>query len=259
MSTGNQYVGPPGSGYAAPEREVGFGEMLSVLWRPEGIMRRVAANRQVLLGLIVPVLLAAIGVIGTLLTLRTSLQGVFDNPAFQDAVRQLPPGALEQFQSTVTVSGTLGALLSPFIMWLLTAGLVYLAARLLGGNGSFPAMLAVAGVAMLPQLLQNLINLPLSLITTPQIVGAAAGGGAVLGGGLLGIITTVASIVLGLGSLVWWIALTIVGTRFAMGFGDYGRPSGACALSCGGCLSLGLFLIFALVAIFSLTASGVGG
>ncbi len=236
MSTGDIYpTGPGGGPYAAGgDREVTFGDLARVLTAPADVMARVARQRKVVLGLAVVALLAGIGLISSLIGIATgAARNALDSPQ----LRQLPPETRQFAENIGAVSSPIGAVLGPFILWLLISGLVYLAARVFGGRGPFAAMLAVAGVALMPMVLSSLVGLLLSALGA--LVGANAGVAA-----LLGLVNFVVSLI----ALVGVFALVIIGTRFAQGL-TYGQSGGACALSCGGCVGLVLLLFIVLVAL----------
>lgn len=254
MTTESMYPGDPGGPvYPVNDREVTFADVPAVLWRPADVLARVARQSRVLLGLAVVALYAAIGLLSWLISLATgSVTNQLDSPQ----LRALPAGTRELILNAASVLGPLFSVVWPFLVWLLIAGFVWVAARILGGRGSFTAMLAVAGVALVPMVLSALISLPFSAVQgviqgQMNPADPSAGLGAAAGAGLIALLLLIVS----LAALVWLFALVIIGTRFAMNLDGYGRSSGACALSCGGCL--GISLLF--VVVFAVLAAAVGG
>lgn len=243
MTTGEMYpTGPGGDLYAPREREVGLGEMFKVLWSPVDVLRRVAHNRQVLLGFAAVSLVAALGLISSLIQVASgTVANQFDTPEF----RQLPPDLQEMISNSVSVAAPIGAVLQPFILWALISGLVYLAARILGGRGPLTAMLAIVGLSFLPSALSTLVGIPIAIITGSVNPTSGAGLAGVIGVGAIGGLIALAI-------LVWQIALVIIGTRFAQNLDSYGRSGGACALSCGGCLGIAVLLIVGVTALVAL-------
>jgi hypothetical protein len=240
------YPGDPGGPvYPVNDREVTLADVPAVLWRPADVLARVARQSRVLLGLAVVALWAAIGVISSLITLAT---GGVANQLNDAQLQALPAETRELIVGAASILGPLASVVSPFLFWLLIAGFVWVAARILGGRGSFTAMLAVAGVALVPMVLSALISLPFSAVQgviQGQLNPAdpSAGLGAAAGAGVIALLLLLVS----LAALVWLFALVIIGTRFAMNLDGYGRSAGACALSCGGCLGIFVLLIVGLV------------
>lgn len=243
MTTGEMYpTGPGGDLYAPREREVGFGEMFKVLWSPVDVLRRAAHNNQVLLGFASVSLVAALGLISSLIQVASgTVANQFNTPEF----RQLPPEIQEGISNAVSVGGPIGAVLQPFILWILISGLVYLAARILGGRGAFTAMLAIVGLSFLPSALGTLVSTPIAIITGAVNPTSGAGLAGLMGVGLIGALIAFAV-------FIWQIALVIIGTRFAQNMDSYGHSAGACALSCGGCVGVCVLFIVGLVALVAL-------
>jgi hypothetical protein len=241
MSAGQFYTDGPGDGLdASSEREVGFGDIPRVLWSPVDVLARVARQRRVLLGLAVVALWAALGLLSALVQIATGAQTL---QLQSRQLQNLPPETRQFVENAVPVLTPVFGVLFPFVFWFLIAGLVYLAGRVLGGRGAFTAVLAVVGVALLPNVIGSIVGIPLSAVQ-------GALGTDTPGLGLL-------SLILSIAVLAWVVALVIIGTRFAHGL-SYGQSSGACALSCGGCLGLSLLLLVGIVALAAVLGGSSG-
>ena len=221
MATGEMYPTGMGGMSGLGERDVRFGEVFSVLWRPVEVLARVARRRQVLLGFGVVALAALLSLVNALISIAT---GAAETTLNDQQFRDLPPEVRQQVEDLtrgfVTVGGPVFSVLSPFLFWVLVSGLVWLAARMLGGRGPFSAMLAIVGVALVPTLVGSIVSIPITAMTG-ALGGGNTGAGVFASVGLGGIGLIVSLIV-----LVWEIALVIIGTRFAQNLDSYGRSGG---------------------------------
>ena len=209
-----------------------------------------AEERRVLLAFGVTALYAALGLVsGALVFLGGSLQERFEAQG-----QPLPPG-FEDFIAAYSVIAIVLAVLTPFVYWLLVAGLMHLVTRFFGGNGPFSGTLAVVGVAQAPLVLSSVLAIPLTglqIALTPQDV-AAADPSLGLAGGLVGL----ASGLIGLAAFLWFAALVVVGSSFARRVG-YGESAGSCAISCAGCFGLIIVVSVAIVALVAIVAGASG-
>lgn len=221
---------------------------LAVLWAPVVTLADVARERRVLLAFGVTALYAALGLVsGALVFLGGSFQAQFEAQG-----QPLPP-AFENLAVAFSVLALVFTVLSPFLFWLLVAGLMHLVTSFFGGSGPFSGTLAVVGVAQAPLVVSAALAIPLTgaqVVLAPQDAADPALG---LAGGLVGLVSGL----IGLGASLWFAALVVVGSSFARRIG-YGESTGSCAISCAGCLGLIIVVSVALVALVA-GASGSAG
>ena len=149
----------------------------------------------------------------------------------------LPPELLENLVVVTEVATLVFAALSPFVWWIAVSLVMQLATRLFGGNGPFPEMLAVVGVAVVPLAVGSLVQ---ALATGLHVaLGVESTAGMVTGllGGLFA-----------LGTFVWHVVLVVIGAAQARRIG-YAESAGSCAVSCAGCLGLIILVAVVLVGI----------
>jgi len=85
--------------------------------------------------------------------------------------RRLFPGAgglvsLEQLRQTLMISSAITGLIGVFASWSISSALIHAFSRVQRGKGSFRSMLTLAGYALTPLLIQHLLRLIDSFITT---------------------------------------------------------------------------------------------
>jgi len=223
-------------------------EALAVLWAPVRTLSRVAEERRVLLAFGVTALYAALGLVsGALVFLGGFLQEQFEAQG-----QPLPPG-FEDFISAFSVIAIVLAVLTPFVYWLLVAGLMHLVTRFFGGSGPFSGTLAVAGVAQTPLVVSSVLAIPLTGLHIALQDVAASDPSLGLAGGLVGLL----SALIGLAAFLWFAALVVVGSSFARRVG-YGESAGSCAISCAGCFGLIIVVSVAIVALVAIVAGASG-
>lgn len=198
--------------------------VISVLWSPVRVLREVAEERNVLAGFLVVAALAALGTVGSTISLLTGSETAINPENFP----QLPP---EFFEGASTGAGAaaftlISTAIGPFFWWVVVSLVLQLVTRLFGGDGPLSAMFAVLGVAQMPSVVSALIGLP---ITGLVAVIGSTGTVAVV---LLGI-----SSLIGLVAFVWSVVLIVIGAAQARNIG-YGESAGSCAISCAGCFGL---------------------
>lgn len=225
-------------------------EALAVLWAPVRTLSRVAEERRVLLAFGVTALYAALGLVsGALVFLGGSLQEQFEAQG-----QPLPP-EFENFIAAFSVIAIVVAVLTPFVYWLLVAGLMHLVTRFFGGSGPFSGTLAVMGVAQAPLVVSSAIAIPLTglqILLTPQDI-AASDPALGVAGGLVGLVSGL----VGLAALLWFAALVVIGSSFARRVG-YGESAGSCAISCAGCFGLIIVVSVAILALVAIVAGASG-
>jgi len=89
--------------------------------------------------------------------------------------RRLFPGAgglvsLEQLRQTLMILNAITGLIGVFGSWLVSSALIHAFSRVQRGKGSFRSMLTLAGYASTPILIQHLLRLIDSFITTQEEV-----------------------------------------------------------------------------------------
>src|SRR5215210_6447326 len=176
-------------------------EALAVLWAPVRTLSRVAEERRVLLAFGVTALYAALGLVsGALVFLGSSLQERFEAQG-----QPLPPG-FEGFIAAFSVIAILLAVLTPFVYWLLVAGLMHLVTRFFGGSGPFSGTLAVVGVAQAPLVVSSVLAIPLTGLQIALAPDPSLG----LAGTLVGLLSGL----IGLAAFLWFTSLVVIGSSF---------------------------------------------
>lgn len=213
-------------------------EALAVIWSPVSTLSRVAEERRVLLGFGIVAVYAALSLVGSVLAVFFFFPQMLSG--FEAA--GLPPG-FEDLVPFIEVFSLIYAVASPFVLWLLVAGLMQLITRFFGGTGPFSGMLAVVGVAQVPLVIAAVIGIPiagLQVVLLPE--GLTLGDPATISpaANTIGWLNSL----LGLAFWLWHAALVVIGAAFARRI-SYGESVGSCAISCGGCL--GLILIVGVV------------
>ncbi len=216
---------------------------LAVIWSPVSALARVAEERRVLLGLGITALYAVLYLfIGGLMFFSG-----FSQEQLEAAVGQLPSEVTDLIDPTTFIwLGVVLGVVWTFVFWLLVSGLMQLVTRFFGGTGPFSGMLAVVGVAQVPYVIAIILLIPLTglqIVLGPE--SPAAGAVSLLG------------TLLGIGALLWFVVLVIIGAAFARRVG-YGQSTGSCAISFGGCLGLLILLVVLALLMIGLLL-GAGG
>jgi len=74
-------------------------------------------------------------------------------------------------QSLMTVSTIVGALIVPFIIWFIVAGVIHLLSLAAGGEGRFyPPIMTIAGFSMLPMIFNGIISIGLFSMIEPHTI-----------------------------------------------------------------------------------------
>lgn len=210
--------------------------IFEVLTNPRAALESAAQQRKVL---------AAAGVVGLWavlnLTLTTTL--VFGTD-LGEQFAGLSPDVLEQVLLTLRNLGPVSAFLLPFVWWIGVSALLLLAANLFGGDTDYSKMLAVVGVACAPWAIGYAVQLPLGIAQLLLEEGAIAS--------TLGMLSLVVSLM----SLVWHVALVIVGIRFAAGT-SYRGAAASCALTGLGCATAGFVLLISVLTLIFLLSGAV--
>jgi hypothetical protein len=220
----------------ASQKERGVFSGFEVLKAP-GPTLQSAAKRQTLAPGLVAV--AIWGLLNAALTLISTGEG-----DFEAWFPELPPGSFAEIEGFLTGFATAAGGLGPFFWWIGVSGLLFLSARLFGGDADFRAVFAVVGIACAPWIVAD--ALILLLVAFGLVFGPALA--ATLG---------VLSFAVSLAALVWHVALVILGVSVAGGMG-YGGASATFGLAGFGCLTATLFLVLTL-AVLLVGISGMFG
>jgi len=74
-------------------------------------------------------------------------------------------------QSLMTISAIVAALIVPFIIWFIVAGVIHLLSLASGGDGRFyPQVVTIAGFSMLPMIFNGIISIGLFSMIEPQTI-----------------------------------------------------------------------------------------
>lgn len=77
-------------------------------------------------------------------------------------------------QSLMTVITIVGALIVPFITWIIVTGVIHLLSMAAGGEGKFyPQMMTIVGFSMLPLIFNGIISIGLFSMIEPQTINVA--------------------------------------------------------------------------------------
>ena len=219
-------------------------EVLAVVWAPVRVLRDAAVRKRVLAAFVVTALYAALGLAGSVV----AVLGGVTRAQFDGQPPGLPPGTLEYIREAIEVSLVVSSVLTPFALWISVSLLMHFVTRYFGGgarvvigtsetnatpasDGSLAATLAAVGISGVPLVISSAIGLVLSGLRVT--IGAQSTAGIVLGyvAGLLG-----------LGVLVWYVVLVVIGAAQARNLG-YAESAGSCAVSCVGCAGLIILVV----------------
>lgn len=198
---------------AGDARSGGWRDLALVFWEPGPVLARAAAQPvfwpPYLAAMVVTAAAALVAGFGT----RELVAAAVLKQA--QASGQALPGGPAGVQAMVTVGLAVGAAMAavtPLLTGLVTALLLLLAGALRGGGGRFAQYYAVAGYALLPNLLGAVLRVPLQLgATAPEQLRRISFGPAVFfpqaGGALLGALSALDMFSLwGILLLVWGFA-----------------------------------------------------
>ncbi len=118
-------------------------------------------------------------------------------------------------QSMITIFSVVGAVISPFLIWLVGTGIVHLISMALGGEGRFyPQMMTVVGYSFIPMLFGSIIALALLLMMEPMTITVSATNPKVPQG-IYNSPYIIASGVIGMLMQVWGAAIIFFGVQSA--------------------------------------------
>jgi len=166
--------------------------IFGTLFSPASTFRRMLEERTSVTIATIIVLIACIcSGVGSILTQSVVMSMFAEFPSFEPALD------FEETMLSPAASMTLSVVVG-FIGWVVTAGILHLVAKILGGKGVFTEMLVLMGFALLP----NIFQAPIGLVV-------------ILSGGLTGAFL---SMVLGGILAIWILILDIIAIREAHKF-----------------------------------------
>jgi len=107
-----------------------------------------------------------VGIYAALISIAADLQSYKIIPVFEGV-----PNMPSSMQSIMTISTIVFALITPFIIWFIIAGVIHLLSMAIGGEGRFyPQVITITGYSMLPMILAGFVSIGVFLMMEPQIV-----------------------------------------------------------------------------------------
>jgi hypothetical protein len=107
-----------------------------------------------------------VGIYAALISIAAYLQSYKITMVFEGI-----PNMTSSMQSIMTISAIVFALIKPFIIWFMIAGVVHLLSMAIVGEGRFyPQVITITGYSMLPMILAGLVSIGIFLMIDPQTV-----------------------------------------------------------------------------------------
>jgi len=107
-----------------------------------------------------------VGIYTALISIAAYLQSYKITLVFEGA-----PNIPSSMQSIMTISTIVFALITPFIIWFIIAGVIHLLSMAIGGVGRFyPQVITITGYSMLPMILAGFVSIGVFLMMEPQTV-----------------------------------------------------------------------------------------
>jgi hypothetical protein len=107
-----------------------------------------------------------VGIYAALISIAAYLQSYKITMVFEDI-----PNMPSSMQSIMTISTIVFSLITPFLTWVIIAGVVHLMSMAIGGEGRFyPQVITITGYSMLPMILVGLVSIGIFLMIEPQTV-----------------------------------------------------------------------------------------
>ena len=205
--------------------------IFEVLTNPRATLGTVVRERRVWV---------AMGIVGlwALLNLTLTTLLVFGGD-LREQFAGLSPAVLDQVVLTLRNLGPVSAFFLPFVWWIGVSTLLLLTASLFGSSSGYATILSVVGAACAPWVLGYALQLPLGMV---QLL---------LEGGALSSVLGTLGLIVSLASLVWHVALVVVGTSFAART-NYRGAAASCALAGLGCATAGLVLVISVLTLIFL-------
>ena len=136
-------------------------KVVETIKNPKSAMKTIAEQPMIEEAVIIVGVLAILGALGAYIRSYTLIINVENMPA--------------SMQSVISVTGVIFALVGPFLMWLIVAGILHFISMMLSGEGKFnPQMLTVVGYSMLPLILSGLISIIFLLMIEPTTITISA-------------------------------------------------------------------------------------
>lgn len=110
--------------------------------------------------------LVIVGIYAALISIAAYLQSYKITMVFEGV-----PNMPSSMQSIMTISSIVFALITPFLIWFIIAGVVHLLSMAIGGEGRFyPQVITITGYSMLPMILAGFVSIGIFLMIEPQTV-----------------------------------------------------------------------------------------
>jgi hypothetical protein len=222
---GNEDEAKPEESAVARFAEYVAGTILS----PSDTLRRIGEREAIIPALVVVLLMTAINSAGQLALLA------FDLGPFATLGTEIP-GLVSGSLIAMQVSSILWNFIMAPVLWVITAGLLFGAAWLLGGRGRFSALWAATGFALVPQ-----------LIIAPVSVAGELLGLLDAGFQFLGLLVTLP---ITIGAFIWVLVLFAISVRETMNL-TTGRSAGAVGLLIGGVILLAIVIACVVIIIIA--------
>ena len=136
-------------------------KVVETIKNPKSAMKTIAEQPMIEEAVMIVGVLAILGALGAYIRSYTLIINVENMPA--------------SMQSVISVTGVIFALIGPFFMWLIVAGILNFISMILSGEGKFyPQMLTVVGYSMLPLIFSGLISIIFILMIEPTAITISA-------------------------------------------------------------------------------------
>jgi len=136
-------------------------KVVETIKNPKSMMKNIAEQ---------PMIEEAVMIVGVLAILG-ALGAYIQSYTFMINFENMPPS----MQSVIPVTGVIFALIGPFLMWLIVAGILNFISMILSGEGKFyPQMMTVVGYSMIPLIFSGLISIIFLLMIEPTTITISA-------------------------------------------------------------------------------------
>ncbi len=196
-------------------------DIAGVLLTPSDTLRDVGARQAVVPAVLLVMLIVVVSTAGQMVVATLEL---FQVPGFTSPVAPVFAGTT----AAMNLMSLFWNIIWAPVFWTIIAGVIYLVARAMGGNGNFGALWAASGFALTPQLL-------IAPFTTAGELMALVGGVAQVFGWLVVFPLVIAG-------FVWTLVLYAIAIRETMGLST-GRAVGTLAILGGVLIGIGILLV----------------
>lgn len=125
---------------------------------PKNAMKSIAKEPMIEEGVMI------VGIYAALISIAAYLQSSKITMVFEGV-----PNMPSSMQSIMTISAIVIALITPFIIWFIIAGLVHLLSMAIGGEGRFyPQVLTITAYSMFPLILTGFVSIGIFSMMEPQ-------------------------------------------------------------------------------------------